>query len=666
MTSNACLTALLVTVLAAAGSAQSTAPELSRAQRNALRAVVGAVDAPGAKIETPADWPLHVLRASDGSHYVAFSLVAPPGIRAGQPVVLYVRLATRGSSPVAERSAVAEWLAGQRATPLKRERGFAFGDMPTFGAGAIAARGPGPQSLGILDAERERNKERREAEERQRKAALEGAETSRGPNPLLPFEDFDARLVLDADSGGTIALRRSLTAGPGDYDLTVAWADPSVRDVAAATRIVRRQVQLPIASTTAFGLSSVVLADDVSVRETPLPAAQQSAHPYSIGPMEITPARDQVLSSDERLALVVQVINPRATPEGKPDVAVGFRVFRSAAGAQETVGSLAPQLYNATTLPADFDAAKGHPIFAAVAVPLKTFKRGSYRVQVMADDRLAGVSATTDATFTIVGTPVTLLRDAPALAPPFRREAALTPTVAAALANALRAEPVSAAMGQLLDALRAGRFVDLVRADTVNTHEQGARELLRAIGLFALGDTATAVATPLRQAQQLSAAPAAVQVVEGAVRAAEGRHREALATWTAAVTAGFDSVAMAPLLVDSHLRLGETAQALELASRSLSAHPTVPQLRRAMATAQLASNLESEAISGLDAHLAEHPDDQDARWLLIHALFAGYVRGQGPGATPQGRQRLGELAQTYVSAKGRHAALAEEWAAAVR
>ncbi len=52
--------------------------------------------------------------------------------------------------------------------------------------------------------------------------------------------------------------------------------------------------------------------------------------------------------------------------------------------------------------------------------------------------------------------------------------------------------------------------------------------------------------------------------------------------------------------------------------------------------------------------------------MLMHALFAGHVSGQGAGATPQGKQRLRDLAQEDVAGKGRHAALATEWAEAIR
>ena len=91
------------------------------------------------------------MRASDGSHYVAFS-VEPPGamkLPAG-PVVLYVRLATAtpgAVTTVSERSAIREWLAGQRVDPrMLPGRGIAIGEMPAFGAGAIGVRGSTPST----------------------------------------------------------------------------------------------------------------------------------------------------------------------------------------------------------------------------------------------------------------------------------------------------------------------------------------------------------------------------------------------------------------------------------------------------------------------------------------------------------------------------------------
>jgi hypothetical protein len=425
-----------IAILGAALSAearQGDSPTLSRQQRVAMQAIVKAVESGAATVAVAdADWPLHVLRASDGSHYVAFSLNRADGLRLNRPLVLYVRLATHRRdnefSPL-ERSAVAEWLAGQTPTPVLPQRGLAFGEMPVYGAAGIGQRmaGQQAQNLQVLDLERERAREKREAQARERKATLEGGETARPARALLPFEDFDMRAQPVADSSGAAVLRRSFTAGPGDYDLTVAWMDAEA-DANAAVRVARRSVSLPPASTTGFALSSVIVADDVAVRETPVAAAEQTARPYSIGNTEITPARDHLLTPDERLALVVQVINARGSPTGKPDVEIRFRVFRKTGTREENMGSLAPQLYNELTLPSDFDVAKGHPIFAAVAIPLRTFKRGDHRLEIAAQDRVAGTGIAADVTFTVSGTPAALLREAPPLAPPFQPDKELLST----------------------------------------------------------------------------------------------------------------------------------------------------------------------------------------------------------------------------------------------
>jgi hypothetical protein len=648
-----------------AAQSQPAPPNLSRTQRAALQAIVRAMDA-GASVADVSDdqWPVHLLRASDGSHYVAFSVPATTGLPANRPVVLYVRLATRRdprAAAVVERSAVAEWLVGQTPSPAIHRPGIAFGDMPTYGAGAIAARGPGPQSLQLLEMERERARERREAEERQRKASLEGETTAQGPRPLLPFEDFDVHALAASEAPGRASIRRSLTAGPGDFDLLVGWADPDARDPGPAVRILRRRLTLVPASTTEFALSSVIVADNVAVREIPLPAAEQTARPYSIGPMDITPAADHLLTNDERLAVVVQVINPRGSPTGKPDVAVGFRIFRNNAGKEEAVGTLAPQTYNETTLPADFDVARRQPLFAAVAVPLRAFKRGEYRLEIAANDRVAGTGSTSSTSFTIIATPAALLRDAPPVAAPFRREELLEGEVVAELLTKLAPPRPSAALAAAIESARAGRFVELIREDATAPDEAGARHALRALGLYAIGEGSTALAIPLRQASQGSAPQAAVQLLMGAVLALERNDRNAVAAWETAIDAGADARVVTPLLADALLRLGDAGRALDVAQRAAG-----PRNLRRAAAAHLAVSRFSDAIRVADAVLAARAGDADAQWLALHALFAGFVSGAGPGADAAGKARIVELAAAYGAANGPHAALAREWAAAVR
>lgn len=585
----AALLMLMATVPATARQAE--APALSRAQRAALQALVRAVDDRKSDIPVDeADWPLHLLRASDGSHYVAFSLHRLDGLRHDRPVVLYVRLASTrtaaAGAPPAERSAVAEWLAGQTPVPALPRRGIAFGEMPTYGAAGIGQRVAGlqAQNLQLLELERERARERREKQERERKAALEGEETARVSRPVLPFEDFDVRALPVTDRQGAPLLRRSLTAGPGDYELSVAWVDAEASPP-SAVRVARRGVTLPAASAAGLAFGSVIVADEVVVRETPVPAEQQTGQPYAIGMTQIVPARDHLLAPDERLALIVQVINARGSETGKPDVEVAFRVFRRHSGGEENIGSLAPQSYNELTLPIDFDVGKGHPIFAAVAVPLRTFRRGEYRMEIAAHDRIAGAGTLTDVTFTVAATPASLLAEAPPLAPAFDP----------------RQESLSA-----------------------------------------------------------------VAVIRGGVHASDGNDRAALAAWQGALETGAAGDTVWPLMADAWLRLGDPARALDVIGQALAALPDHPRLTRQRARALILTGRQDEALQDLERLLTRMPDDREAEWLRLHALFAGLAGPRASESGPASRARFVGLALAYAEAGGAHAALARDWAASLK
>jgi hypothetical protein len=644
---------------------QGAAPKLDRAQRELLHAVVAAVDAATGSPETgDAEWQTHVLRTSDGSHYVAFTL-APPASHALPPrSTVYVRLATRQDSTtatLAERSAVMEWLRGMRSDPLvaQKRSGIAFGEMPVFGAGGIATRGPGQQSgdLALLGMERERARERREAAEKQRKAALEGA-TVRARDSVYPFEDFSTDVALQArEPGGAPLLRRSITAGPGDYDLYVAWAAPPAKGQSTAVHVLKRRLRLPAASFTELALSSVIVAETVATRDAPYPPDRQSSHPYAIGPMEIVPARDETFTNDQRLAIVFQVMNARANNAGKPDVAIAFQLFRVTPAGEQSVGMLNPQAYNATTLPADFDLNRGHPLFVAMAAPLMTLPRGEYRLRISATDKLVPRTTGTDVSFRIVATPAMLLATAPG-APPFRREDVLGADVLREVAARLRPAHASAAMTTALDAARGARFMELLRDDAISESEQGARAALKGIGLYALGDARIAC-TILRQSMQ-TAANAATLLYLGACRALERNDRDAIAAWQEALAADLPEAMVVPLLVGAHLRLGEPARAQELAEPLVSSEGPAEAIVAGLAAAYVAQGREAAAIPLLEAHVAAHADDLDAQYILLRALFAGFVRGQGAADAP-GTERFRALARGYIDAKGPHATVVNEW-----
>ena len=655
--------AIVTTCLCGSAFAQTAAPNLTRPQRDLLQAVVTAVDAAAAQPET-ADlkWQHHILRASDGSHYVAFS-VEPPAtasLPAG-PALLYLRLATAtpaGAQSIVERSAIREWLAGSRTDPrLLPKRNIAIGDMPAFGPGAIGVRGStastGSNELKLMELERERARQEKEDQARARRETFEGRQAT--SHELLPFEDFDlASRSMRPD--GTRMVTRAFTAGPGQYDLYLAWADPSAPTPAKTVRVVRKTLTLEPARTLGMITSSVILADSVSVRPAAYSPAEQASHPYSIGLMEIVPARTNRYGRENNLSLAFQIINAQSNDGGMPDITVNFRVVRVNGDRESAVASLNPQSYNATTLPPDFNLRLGHPLFAAVTAPLATLTRGEYRLKIAVNDRIANTVANAETDFSVIGTPASLLAEAPALGRPFKREALLEPGVLGPVLDALAPASPSPALTRALAIARAGKFVDLLVEEPVPPAEAGVRTALTGLALFSIGDVSSAV--QFQRALQQDSPPAPTQFLLGAARALQSRDPDAIAAWQAAIATQAAPAITSQLLIEAYLRRNDLPRATEVAAM---APPASPAWTRSVAATHIASHRDAEAIALLETHLRATPDDQDARWLLLHAFYDQFVRGGGRPLMPSDAERFGKQAQAYIDAKGANAALAAEW-----
>ena len=69
---------------------------------------------------------------------------------------------------------------------------------------------------------------------------------------------------------------------------------------------------------------------------------------------------------------------------------------------------------------------------------------------------------------------------------------------------------------------------------------------------------------------------------------------------------------------------------------------------------------QGDAVALLDVHLSAHREDQDARWLLLHALYAQFVKGGKP-LSPVDAQRFATHARLCIDARSTNSALAAEW-----
>jgi hypothetical protein len=633
---------------------------LSRQQKANLEQLIAAVDRAAGEPSPPPsnDWLTHVLRASDGSHYIAFSFTPPADALPPTPLVIYVRLATAtvpGEVTVAERSIVREWLQGSRIDPrLLPRRGMAVGEMPAMGAGASISRNGvspvGSADLQIMDLERERTRQRKEDEERKRRAELEGSTVT--ANDRFPFEDFEiGSAATFAD--GTRAIQRALTSGPGAYDLFVAWVDASLPPAKAPIHVARRPIRLAPAAAE-FGLSSLIVADRIGVRSAPFSPIEQRAHPYSLGPTDIMPARDLTFAPAERLSVAFQIVNPMPSAAGKPNVVVNPRIVRVVGLRDEAVASLTPLTYDAGSMPEDFDLRLGHPIIAALAAPLSTLRRGEYRLVITAEDKQAGVVASTATPFTIISTPSGLLAEAPPLAQRPEPEAMIRPATVTQLLDGLAIANPSPALARALGSARAGRFADLLIEESVADGERGARALLTGLALLSVGDLG-AIAQ-FQRAAESGARPAPVLYLMGAAISLQRRDADAITAWERATAEGLPRSLTAPLIANMRLLRNDAAGAAAAITAS-DVSPTDRAAVRTLAATRIAVQREGEAIEILDKLLAVGSDDVEARWLLVRALFAEVVRGTGD------RSRFADEAQRYLDAGGPNAALVRDWMA---
>jgi hypothetical protein len=665
---------ILAVLLASTGSAlaQRPAPNLSKEQRQALLAAVTAART-AAPLASDQLWQLHLLRASDGSHYVAFSAQAPGDLSPDQRLALYVRLEPRVPTPdttiaAAPRSAVEEWLLGQRRDPLpmqaKRVVTIPTGEMPIGGLAATSSRdGSGQNSavLALMERQRQKEREEREARERARREELEGR--AAGQQDLFPFEDFDMAARVVAMRGRMAVFRRALTAGPGSYDVVLGWAVLDDKNRPTRTGALRQPVTLPSAQSAQLQLGSVIIADAIQPQDTPYPAEQQTAHPYSIGSTHIEPAPDDVLTNDERLAIAFQVLNATAAPTGKPDIGIALRLFRRTASGEEPAATLAPLNYNEETLPGDFSLYLGHPLIAAFAAPLRTLPRGDYRLAILATDRLSRTSTTTDARFRIVATPAALLASAPPVSARFRRSWFVEARVLDRTLDALAPPAPSPALDRLLALARQRRFVDLMVTADVPSSERGLAGLLQSVASYALGETPRALGVQLKRARDAGAPPGATLFFLGASQALDGQDPDALQAWDEAKSAGWPADLLAVPVAEARLRQGSIEDAGTHARDALAAGAVDPDLTRIAAAADVAARRYARASELVTPWLAREPDNAEALWLMLHALFASLVAGEAPGATPDGRALFETIATRYIATGGPHRALAEEWRA---
>lgn len=248
----------------------------------------------------------------------------------------------------------------------------------------------------------------------------------RRPDASTPAFAVEEAYPVDARAaaGQPVRVTRGFSARPGDYDLVVVVrerVDPSRPGLRRRAGVLTRNLTLPDFRSDELTTSSVILADRLTVLDSPPPDEQPEERPYLIGLSDIQPAADNVLRRDEELIVVFLVYNPFVTPERKFDIEVEYHFFTRTGdrrgGDGQTPAGVArppardgeryfnrtkPQRFTPAIMGPQFDPSAGHPLMAGQGVPLASFPEGEYRLAIKITDVVTGKSIERDVAFTIV------------------------------------------------------------------------------------------------------------------------------------------------------------------------------------------------------------------------------------------------------------------------
>lgn len=190
-------------------------------------------------------------------------------------------------------------------------------------------------------------------------------------------------------SGDAVFHARSLTVPPGNYVGTFGLASDG-----KVISVVSKPMTLQTLDPTAPAVSGLMLSNDVYV----LSAPQQPTDPFAFGGIKVVPKGDLTFRASDELWYFVEVRNPGADattsqPKMSAKIAVkgkatdGTLVDRSAAAVLATVQPL--------------KGVAGHYAIGE-AIPLATFKPGSYTISIKVKDVALGKSYDLAESFRIV------------------------------------------------------------------------------------------------------------------------------------------------------------------------------------------------------------------------------------------------------------------------
>lgn len=220
-----------------------------------------------------------------------------------------------------------------------------------------------------------------------------------------PWEDVVfTQLAAATEAAKMDKFARALQIPPGDYDVYLAFRPHSTekaKDAPYRALVVRHALTAPD-----FGgelaTSSLLVLSKIEQLQAPLSPEASRSQPWTMGAMQFVPSIDRQFLKSGNFAVYFQVYNQQTT-NGKPDITVEYNFYRKQGGEEKFFNKTAPQTYNGSTLPPEWNATAGHVVTGGVEIPLGSFEPGDYRLEIKATDNLAKKSLTREVNFTVKG-----------------------------------------------------------------------------------------------------------------------------------------------------------------------------------------------------------------------------------------------------------------------
>ncbi|MBI3049917.1 MAG: hypothetical protein HYY76_16580 [Acidobacteria bacterium] len=234
-------------------------------------------------------------------------------------------------------------------------------------------------------------------------APEQNQQNRRGDQPQAPMYPWDDIQFFNLPSDGSVS--RAMMLKPGEYDVFVALKERSPAEQQrnqppAKMGLLRHTITVPDFTGPELAISTPIIATAVEPLTSPLSPEEQRANPYTFGgALRVVPSREMKFKTSGEFLMVFWVYGQPAS--GKPDVQIEYNFHHKTAEGEKYFNKAQPQVFNASTLPPNFDFAAGHQLMSIFGVPLKTFPAGDYRVEFTITDKLSGRKLTQNVTFTV-------------------------------------------------------------------------------------------------------------------------------------------------------------------------------------------------------------------------------------------------------------------------